>query len=62
VAVTIYNRYGQEVFSASDMGQLWNGRTKGGEVAEGTYFYVVRFTPVCDPRPQELKGAVTVVR
>lgn len=62
VMVTIYNRFGQEVFSAANMNQLWGGRTSGGEVSAGTYFYVVRFTPVCDPVERELKGTVTVVR
>lgn len=62
VAITIFNRYGQEVFSSPNMNTLWNGHAKSGEVTEGTYFYVVKYTPLCQPEPRVEKGAVTVVR
>ncbi len=40
-SVTIYNRWGDEVFSADPYQNDWKGQSKSGEVLEGTYFYVL---------------------
>ncbi|MBX2972419.1 MAG: gliding motility-associated C-terminal domain-containing protein [Flavobacteriales bacterium] len=42
----IYNRWGQVVFSTSQVDAGWDGRIEGSPAYEGTYYYVV--TPV-DP-------------
>lgn len=62
VAVSIFNRFGQEVFSAGNLNQLWSGRKDGNTLPEGTYYYVVRYTATCTNQDQEQKGAVTLVR
>ncbi len=62
VAVTIFNRFGQEIFAAGNLNQLWGGSKSGSPVPDGTYFYVVRYKPACENVYQELKGTVTVVR
>lgn len=47
--VTIYNRYGDEVFKAApyddggDPTKLWGGTFNGSELPAGTYFYLVDF-------------------
>ena len=62
VAVSIYNRFGQEVFSADNMNTLWRGDRNGDPVPAGTYFYVVRYKAACETDVREQKGSVTVVR
>ena len=39
---TIYNRYGQVVFTTSDINGGWNGMVNGKEGEIGTYVYLVR--------------------
>lgn len=62
VAVSIYNRFGQEVFSAENMNTLWSGRKNGDALPDGTYFYVVRYKAACAVEAEEQKGAVMLVR
>ncbi|MBK9759294.1 MAG: gliding motility-associated C-terminal domain-containing protein [Flavobacteriales bacterium] len=62
VAVTIFNRFGKEVFNSPTLNTLWNGRDNGGAVSDGTYFYVVRYRAACANQVEEQKGTVTVVR
>ncbi len=39
--LTIYNRWGQEVFTSADKNSHWDGRIENKEASEGTYFYVL---------------------
>jgi gliding motility-associated-like protein len=40
--ISIFNRYGQEVYSKSNYTKEWHGQGKGGdELPTGTYFYMV---------------------
>ncbi|MBL7825756.1 MAG: gliding motility-associated C-terminal domain-containing protein [Saprospiraceae bacterium] len=60
---SIWNRWGEQVFSTSNPEEAWNGRknNNGGMSPPGVYVYVVTFT---GPRnePHEYKGYVTLVR
>lgn len=40
--LTIFNRWGQELFISESMNQSWNGEFKNKEVPEGTYYYLIR--------------------
>ena len=51
-AVNIYNRYGKEVFWSANRDFRWSG----GDLAPGTYFYVLSFTD------RTFKGTVTLLR
>lgn len=62
VAVTIYDRWGLEMFSSPTLARTWDGRHEGGIVPEGTYFYVVRYSPACKEQPVVETGHVTVLR
>lgn len=44
-SVKIYNRWGDEVFSAAPYQNDWQGQGKNGDVVEGTYFYVLDLGP-----------------
>lgn len=43
--LSIFNRYGQEVYSKDNYTNEWNGQTnKGDELPTGTYFYMIEIT------------------
>jgi gliding motility-associated-like protein len=54
--VTVYNRWGSEVFTAENYQNNWDG-TKGGKaLPDGTYYYIIK----CSDKVY--KGAVTILR
>jgi hypothetical protein len=58
-SITIYNRWGQKVFSSDDPGVVWK---PAGD--EGTYFYAGQYKIDCgvDSRSRDLKGYITLLR
>ena len=60
--MSIWNRWGEQVFETSDPNEAWNGRQKnvGGMSPPGVYVYVVTFT---GPRGEghEFKGYATLI-
>ncbi len=62
VKVTIYNRWGQEVFQVDEYDNSWAGTGTRGEIlAEGGYFYILEYE---DPSgaQQVIKGSLSIVR
>lgn len=60
--ITIYNRWGQEIFKSSDKDFKWDGKTTNGEpVSEGVYFYLGSFKKQNDPLIK-LHGSITLIR
>lgn len=56
-SVTIFDRWGVQVFQTNNKTQAWLGTDQAGEeVPEGTYFYLVKI------RDKEYTGSVTLVR
>ena len=41
--VKIFNRYGTEVYSKADYTNEWDGTSKGNELPDATYYYVIWF-------------------
>jgi gliding motility-associated-like protein len=41
--LTIYNRWGQQIFETTDPGQGWNGMIKNGEQESGTYIWTCTY-------------------
>lgn len=39
--LTIFNRWGEMIYSTTDLDFRWNGRYKGEDVPAGTYYYLV---------------------
>ena len=39
--MTVYNRYGQQVYHDIGYSKPWNGRYNGAPVPTGTYYYVL---------------------
>jgi len=59
---TIYDRWGQPVFScALPDCRGWDGTLNGRDVPEGTYAYIITVMPV-NGRKKEVTGSVTVMR
>jgi gliding motility-associated-like protein len=56
-AVSIYNKNGQEIFSAAPYLNNWDGTYKGKKVTDGTYFYVLKFTD----SEKVYKGSIGIV-
>jgi gliding motility-associated-like protein len=56
---TIYNRYGQEVYSSNGYSRPWDGTRLGRPVPVGTYYYVIDLKI---PREPLITGSVTIIR
>lgn len=59
--LSIYTRWGQEVFQSTGYSQekFWNGKTKNGEVTEGVFFYVLELR---DTKNEQRTGSITVIK
>jgi len=59
--ITIYDRWGKQVFTSSNIANYWNGRINGTDnlVPNGTYYYVI--TASCDNIEYNKKGFVEVL-
>lgn len=55
--ITIFDRWGMEVFSSSDYKNDWNGEYKGDKLPQGTYYYVIKTHD-----GKILKGSVNILR
>ncbi|MCF8365040.1 MAG: gliding motility-associated C-terminal domain-containing protein [Bacteroidales bacterium] len=60
-SLTIFNKWGQQLFESKVVAEGWNGTFEGDYVPVGTYVYVIKFR---DARgaDQEKRGTVTVIR
>lgn len=56
--ISIFNRWGQELFHGTDG---WDGRYNGARVAPGTYFYIYQKRGIDGEIQREIKGSVTVI-
>jgi gliding motility-associated-like protein len=57
----VFNRWGQEVFSTTDIKEGWDGRFNGTEQPMGVYNYVIKIG-YPDGEAETLKGDVTLIR
>ncbi|MBV6404947.1 MAG: gliding motility-associated C-terminal domain-containing protein [Flavobacteriales bacterium] len=62
VEVTILDRWGTEVFRSTSLAVTWDGNNPDRKASEGTYFYIIRYTPSCQDTVVERRGHVTVLR
>ncbi len=59
--LVIYNRWGQQVFKTSEIGNGWNGSVNGKKVSGGIYFWAIEYTNFSNTR-KRFKGWVELVR
>lgn len=59
--ITIYNRWGQEIFTSTDYQFRWKAEDKNGnKVSEGVYVYVIEFSYLGEEK--KINGDVSYVR
>ena len=59
--ITIYNRWGQELYNSSDITIGWNGNCGGGDCTDGTYYWIVNYTDVKN-NTGTLKGFTSLLK
>jgi gliding motility-associated-like protein len=59
--ITIWNRWGEIVFTSTEPQKGWDGSNKGKEQPSGTYVYTISFTD-SDRLPVNLNGTVNIIR
>jgi gliding motility-associated-like protein len=61
-SISIYDRWGKEVFSSTDPEKGWDGNYKGKKCEQDIYVYKIEFTPLTDPYPRKLSGVIHLIR
>jgi gliding motility-associated-like protein len=60
-SITIYDRWGKEMYKSSDQNQAWNGNTEAGAQApDGVYYYTINST--CQGNTYNKHGFVQLIR
>lgn len=63
MTIEIWNRWGQQVFSSSDVNKGWDGNYQGTQAQTGVYAYLIKYTTTdVDAGEKVLKGNVTLIR
>jgi gliding motility-associated-like protein len=57
----IYNRWGEMVFTTTDMAKGWDGKTGGQPAASGGFVWMIKGTNYLG-QPVFLKGTVTLIK
>ena|GEM_PF-845463 len=60
-SLSVYNRWGESVFSSNAMSRGWNGLHSGKPVEVGVYFYTLSYTDRYN-KLQQRKGDIMVIR
>ena len=59
--MTIFNRWGEEIYSSNDPKKAWDGSYQGTYVQDGVYTYVIQFK-YFDGKSYKFRGTLTVLR
>ncbi|WP_118976220.1 gliding motility-associated C-terminal domain-containing protein [Taibaiella koreensis] len=59
---SIYNRFGQRIYSSNDPGKAWDGTWNGKPADVGTYMYAVTAETGTQGKVYQLKGDITLLR
>ena len=60
VTITIFNRYGKQIFSAQKPPYLWDGKINGTALPTGSYWYILSWTEPDTNMPVTHKGWILV--
>jgi gliding motility-associated-like protein len=58
---SIFNRWGQKLFSTTSLNTAWDGKFSGKKVSPGAYVYVVQYKTAASPKMISVKGTVMVL-
>ena len=59
-SLTIFDRYGNKVFTTNDPFKKWNGKYKGADPNTGAFTWLSSF--ILNGRPQSRKGTIVIIR
>lgn len=57
----VYDRWGRQIFTSNDLNRGWDGTFQGQDVPNGSYPFIIRYTPE-GRNPRVEKGVVNVLR
>jgi gliding motility-associated-like protein len=60
--LTIFNRWGEQVFQSNEVTEGWDGTFKGQECTDGTYTWVLQYGDTTNAFKQQLNGSVSLFR
>jgi len=60
--LSVFDRWGGQVFETEDIGQGWDGTKNGQALQEGVYVYRVTFKTYGDPSERIITGTVAVIK
>ncbi len=63
--ITIYNRWGEEIFTTRDITNSWDGQYRGAPAMEGVYYYIIRYEGVGEGAIKSIinkSGVLTLLR
>jgi gliding motility-associated-like protein len=61
ISISIFDRWGEKVFTSADINEKWDGLYKGNELAHGVYVYII--TARCDKTNEifNFAGDITII-
>ena len=62
IKFSVYNRFGEQVYTTTQAGQGWDGMYKGQHSDMDTYFFDIKFICGDGDKEQYIKGDVTLIR
>lgn len=60
--ISVFNRWGQRVFTSAELNATWDGTFQGKECPQGVYLFKVKFTGFQSKDVIEKLGTVTIIR
>ena len=60
--LSVYNRWGQKVFTSANLNTTWDGKYNGVECQQGVYLFKIKFYGFSSGDPIEKMGTVTLLR
>ena len=60
--ISIFNRWGENIFTSNDVSENWNGTYNGKTVAGGVYFYYLNYYDSCANKKVTKRGCITLLR
>ncbi len=60
--ITIFNRWGLQVFESNSTNRHWHGNFNGSPVADGIYYWILDFQNYCGGKVKAKKGFVSLFR
>lgn len=61
-SLSIYNRWGQLVFTTTDKSKGWDGKINGAACPSGNYVYIIQYRTGANAPQQAKKGVILLVR